>query len=96
VTTPPDEIRPLPARRGYAPLKATRPTANAAKSAVAKPAAITPTDISQVARGPAPDLAAMEAQFAADFAEGVMGQLHNTFQHRSRVLRRLADDEFEA
>jgi hypothetical protein len=93
VTTPTDKTRPSPARRGYAPLKATRPTANAAKSEVPRPA-ITPTDISHVAHGPpVADVAGMEARFAADFANGVMGQLHNTFQHRSRVLRQLADDE---
>ncbi len=96
MTSPTDKTRPLPARRGYAPLKATRPAANAAKSEVSRPAAaaINPTDISQAAHGPpVADLAGMEARFAADFADGLMGRLHNTFQHRSRVLRQLAEDE---
>jgi hypothetical protein len=93
VTSPTDKTRPPPARRGYAPLKATRPAANSAKSEVSRPA-ITPTDISHVAHGPpVADLPGMEARFAADFADGLMGRLHNTFQHRSRVLRQLAEDE---
>ena len=37
-----------------------------------------------------PELAAMRAKFLADFSGGTMGQHHNTYQHRSRVLRRLA------
>lgn len=37
-----------------------------------------------------PELAAMRAKFVADFTGGTMGQHHNTYQHRSRVLRRLA------
>lgn len=36
------------------------------------------------------ELAAMRAKFVADFTGGTMGQHHNTYQHRSRVLRRLA------
>lgn len=39
-----------------------------------------------------PELAAMRAKFLADFSGGTMGQHHNTYQHRSRVLRRLAAD----
>lgn len=37
----------------------------------------------------APDLAAMRAQFMTDFTGGRIGQHHNTFQHRERVLRQL-------
>ena len=37
-----------------------------------------------------PELAAMRAKFVADFTGGTMGQHHNTYQHRSRVLSRLA------
>ena len=33
------------------------------------------------------DLAAMRAKFLTDFAGGLVGQHHNTYQHRSRVLR---------
>jgi hypothetical protein len=39
-----------------------------------------------------PDLTAMRAKFLADFVGGAMGQHHNTYQHRSRVLRRLAGE----
>lgn len=35
------------------------------------------------------DLAAMRAQFMADFVGGRIGQYHNTFQHRERVIRQL-------
>jgi hypothetical protein len=39
----------------------------------------------------APDgLPAMQARFVADFTSGRMGQNHNTFQHRERILRQLA------
>ena len=38
---------------------------------------------------PIPDLAAMRARFMADFVGGRIGQHHNTFQHRERVLRQL-------
>jgi hypothetical protein len=31
----------------------------------------------------------MRAQFIADFTGGRIGQHHNTFQHRERVLRQL-------
>ena len=54
--------------------------------------AITPTDVSLRAPSPLPasaELAAMRARFLADFSGGLMGQHHNTFQHRSRVLRQL-------
>ena len=39
---------------------------------------------------PPPDLPAMRARFLADFTGGRMGQQHNTFQHRERILRQLA------
>lgn len=55
-------------------------------------AAISPTDASQRARErptPSAELAAMRTKFLADFAGGFVGQHHNTFQHRSRVLRQL-------
>lgn len=35
--------------------------------------------------------AAMQARFEADFANGRIGQRHNTFQHRQRVLRQTAE-----
>jgi hypothetical protein len=38
---------------------------------------------------PIPDLVAMRARFMADFIGGRIGQHHNTFQHRERVLRQL-------
>lgn len=34
-----------------------------------------------------PELAAMRARFVADFSGGTMGQHHNTYQHRARLLR---------
>ena len=55
-------------------------------------AAISPTDASQRAQDrptPSAALAAMRTKFLADFAGGFVGQHHNTFQHRSRVLRQL-------
>jgi len=54
--------------------------------------AITPTSVSLAIAEPDPSdvrLLAMRAEFLADFAGGRMGQHHNTFQHRSRVLRQL-------
>jgi hypothetical protein len=36
-----------------------------------------------------PDLPAMRARFIADFVGGRIGQHHNTFQHRERVLRQI-------
>ena len=36
-----------------------------------------------------PDVVAMRARFTADFVGGRIGQHHNTFQHRERVLRQL-------
>lgn len=36
-----------------------------------------------------PGLAAMRARLNTDFANGLVGQRHNTFQHRSRVLAQL-------
>jgi hypothetical protein len=56
--------------------------------------AITPTSVSLAVatlEATDPRLSAMRAKFLADFAEGRMGQHHNTFQHRSRVLRQLAE-----
>ncbi|HYD13970.1 MAG TPA: hypothetical protein VEC11_14060 [Allosphingosinicella sp.] len=44
---------------------------------------------SPVAIPPVPDLAALRARFTADFVGGRIGQHHNTFQHRERVLRQL-------
>lgn len=37
-----------------------------------------------------PDLAAMRLKIFGDFSNGVVGQHHNSFQHRSRVLRQLS------
>ncbi|GAA4822437.1 hypothetical protein GCM10023232_19890 [Sphingosinicella ginsenosidimutans] len=58
--------------------------------------AITPTDVS-LAADEAPTsrdaLVAMRAKFAADFADGLMGQRYNTFEHRSRILRQMAQAE---
>ena len=34
----------------------------------------------------------MTAAFSSDFASGLIGQRHNTFSHRTRVLRQMADD----
>lgn len=59
-----------------------------------RPVSIIPSDASPVVRDQAAasaELAAMRAQFLADFAGGTMGRRHNTYQHRSRVLRQLAD-----
>jgi hypothetical protein len=56
--------------------------------------AITPSDVSPVARAQLVDgdgLAAMQARFVADFADGAIGLDHNTYQHRTRVLRQLAE-----
>src|SRR5690242_19380034 len=36
------------------------------------------------------ELAVMRTRLNADFANGLVGERHNTFQHRTRVLRRLA------
>ena len=55
--------------------------------------AMTPTDISSsILDGPAATAAliAMRHAFLADFAAGRVGPSHNTFQHRSRVLRQAA------
>jgi len=35
-------------------------------------------------------LADMTATFSADFIHGRLGERHNTFEHRSRVLRQMA------
>ena len=56
--------------------------------------AIIPTDIAPGAptgRTAAEALAAGRAKFLADFADGRVGQYHNTFQHRARVLRQAGD-----
>ena len=45
---------------------------------------------------PPPDLPAMRAQFIADFVAGRIGRHHNTFQHRERVLRQLAQAQAPA
>ncbi len=111
----PDTIRKLPKRRPFAPLKATRPAANAAKRAIPisapqagveqwenegghlrgeRAAAIRSADAPPVESGrPGQDLEAMKAQFAADFADGLIGRNHNTYQHRARVLRQLSRPE---
>lgn len=36
-----------------------------------------------------PELAAMRARLHADFSNGLVGERHNTFQHRTRVLAQL-------
>ena len=52
--------------------------------------AVGPSPQEQSGRAPAfPDLDAMRAQFIADFTGGRIGQHHNPFQHRERVLRQL-------
>lgn len=38
---------------------------------------------------PPPGLPARRVQFIADFIAGRVGRLHNTVQHRERVLRQL-------
>jgi hypothetical protein len=56
--------------------------------------ALTPVEVSRLApepRSAGGGLLAMQARFVSDFADGLMGRHHNTFQHRSRVLRRLAE-----
>ena len=56
--------------------------------------ALTPAEVSLLAVEPpsaSDGLLAMQARFVSDFADGLMGRHHNTFQHRSRVLRRLAE-----
>ena len=56
--------------------------------------AITPTGVSFAHADPETAdarLFAMRADFLADFAEGRIGRHHNTFEHRSRVLRQLAE-----
>lgn len=45
---------------------------------------------------PPPDLPAMRARFTADFVSGRIGRHHNTFQHRERVLRQLAQAQADA
>ena len=61
------------------------------------PAGIDPTDVSPgvSAKSQSAGLAAMRALFESDFASGLMGQRHNTFAHRSRVLRAIAATEHE-
>jgi len=36
-------------------------------------------------------IAAARTQFLGDFAAGAVGRHHNTYQHRSRVLRQLTE-----
>ena len=77
---------------------ATRGDAEGQRPEGRRPAAspstpIFPTDVSPLAPDPARAsgaLAAMRAQFIADFAGGTMGDRHNTYEHRSRILRQLA------
>ena len=57
------------------------------------PIPIFPSDVSPLAPDRANasgELAAMRAQFIADFAGGTMGWRHNTYEHRSRVLGQMA------
>ena len=53
---------------------------------------LSPTDV--VAASPEPGsnaaLVAMRVRFEADVADGLVGRHHNTYQHRSRVLRQMA------
>ena len=41
-------------------------------------------------------LAGMRADFESDFAAGLVGRHHNTYEHRTRVLRQLARGERDA
>ena len=57
------------------------------------PIPIFPSDVSPLAPDGASasgELAAMRAQFIADFAGGTLGERHNTYEHRSRILRQMA------
>ena len=56
--------------------------------------AISPTSVSPALADPETAdarLTAMRADFLADFADGRIGRHHNTFEHRSRVLRQLTE-----
>lgn len=70
-------------------------TSNLENATAATPArrVITPSNVSSVARNQveSDDLAAMRARFVADFTGGLMGQHHNTYQHRARALRQQTD-----
>lgn len=56
--------------------------------------AISPTDVSLAApNAPSAGLTAMRDRFLNDFADGLVGRHHNSYQHRSRILRQLADRE---
>ena len=68
-----------------------KPEQGPSRSARAVP--IVPSDVSAIVPDPATagaELAAMRAQFIADFAGGTMGRRHNTYEHRARILRQLA------
>lgn len=57
--------------------------------------AVIASDVSPLVRDQAADsedLASMRAKFIADFAGGSMGQHHNTYEHRSLVLRQLTGE----
>ena len=57
-------------------------------------AAITPTDVVLATPTAASaGLAEMRSKFLTDFADGLVGRHHNSYQHRSRILRQLADRE---
>lgn len=58
--------------------------------AAARPPFGTVTALAEAPAGPDDRLPAMRARFIADFTSGRMGQDHNTFQHRERILRQLA------
>ena len=45
---------------------------------------------------PPPGLPGMRAQLIADFVAGRIGGHHNSFQHRERVLRQLAQAQVPA
>lgn len=60
----------------------------ALRSVALNPAVVSPLDPDALSASEG--LLAMQARFVSDFADGLMGRHHNSFQHRSRVLRRLA------
>ena len=61
-------------------------------------AGVDPADVSPCtsAASESAGLAAMRAGFESDFAAGRVGRHHNTYEHRTRVLRQLAGLEREA
>ena len=52
-----------------------------------EPALAQPVEHASLPAAPGPT--AMRARFMADFTGGRIGQHHNTFQHRERVIRQL-------